>query len=144
MSKFLTELNVRLREDGDHVFTLNTPLIYESDLLGCIVKVPHEYVSDISELAATVQNFETDLASVPRLPFVYDLWGDRAHREAIIHDYLFRKDSKPVVSFMTANRVFLEAMKCRGKSWYIRYPMFWGACIGAYPAYHKRRVTDAL
>lgn len=144
MSKFITELDVRLRDDCDSIFVLNTPLVYVSALLKCTIKVPHEYVTDINKGASYIQNFETDFASVPRIPFIYDAWGDRAHREAVIHDYLFRKDSIPVVSFMMANRVFLEAMECRGKPFYIRYPMFYGVCIGAYPSYHKRFVGDKL
>jgi hypothetical protein len=37
--------------------------------------------------------FESDGASVPRLPLIYDAWGDKAHREAFGHDYDYRKDS---------------------------------------------------
>ena len=130
MSEFLTELDFKLSPRKENVFILKSPLVYYSDLLG-------------REITAG-ERFNTDLASVPRIPIIYELWGNRAHYEAVIHDLLFRKDSEPVVSFMMANRIFLEAMECRGKSQHIRYPMFWGVCIGAYPAYHKRKVTDVL
>lgn len=100
MSKFLTALEVELIND-DTIWRLKYPLVYCSDLLDYTVVVP--------------AGFETDFASVPRVPVAYYLFGDRAHRESVIHDYLFRKDSKPIVSFMTANKVFLEAMELRGK-----------------------------
>ncbi|MFH2076618.1 MAG: DUF1353 domain-containing protein, partial [Pseudomonadota bacterium] len=67
MSKFLTELDARLVKD-DRIWKLDSPLIYESDLLG-LIEVP--------------EGFETDLASVPRVPFVYMLWGGKAHREGV-------------------------------------------------------------
>ena len=35
--------------------------------------------------------FFTDFASVPRMPFVFLLFGDVAHEAAVIHDYLYRK-----------------------------------------------------
>lgn len=129
MNEFLTDLRIELRPDSDKIFVLQSPLVYYSDLIGP-VRVP--------------EGFQTDFASVPRIPFVYVAWGDRAHREGVVHDYLFRSDSKPIVPFMTANAVFLEAMSCRGKPWYVRHPMYWGVCIGGHPAYHKHLVGDVL
>ena len=129
MGKFITELDASLKPGTDNVWVLNSPLVYKSDLVGRI---------------KAHAGFETDFASVPRIPVVYSLWGARAHREAVIHDYLFRKDSDPLVGFMAANRVFLEAMEARGKPWGIRYPMFWGVCIGAYGCFHKRVVGAKL
>ena len=128
MSKFITELDARLK-DNDRVWILDSPLIYQSDMLGKI-EVP--------------AGFETDFASVPRVPIAYMFYGDRAHREAVIHDYLYRCDSSPKVAFSTANDVFFEAMKCRGKNWFIRFPMFLGVKFGGYSSYHKKRVGDKL
>jgi len=127
MSKFLTELDVRLRDNK--IWVLDSSLAYESNLVGRI-EVP--------------SRFETDFASVPRLPVIYLLWGDRAHREAVLHDYLYRMDSIPLVSFSTANKVFLEAMKIREKSWFVRWPMFLGVKFGGHSSYHKRKVSDSL
>lgn len=128
MSRFLTELDVELRDD-DSVWVTRNPLLYESDLAG-MIEVP--------------AGFYTDFASVPRVPVAYAFFGDRAHRESVIHDYLFRKDAVPNVSFMTANRVFLEAMKLRGKSFLIRYPMYWGVCLGSIFCFHVKRVADSI
>ena len=125
MSKFLTEIDAYLKDDN--IWILNSPLIYQSDILGCEVEVP--------------TGFNTDLASVPRLPIIFSFWGGRTHRESVIHDYLFRKDSQPVVSFFEANKVFNEAGRCRGKSRWIRWPMFIGTIIGGYGSYHKKKVN---
>jgi hypothetical protein len=128
LSKFLTELDARLIND-DTIWVLDSPLIYRSDLLGLI---------EID------QGFQTDFASVPRIPIIYGLYGDRAHRESVVHDYLYRINSSPAASFSEANMVFLEAMASRGKPNYVRYPMYWGVCAGGRGSYHKRRVEDAL
>ena len=102
MSKFLTELDARLKDD-DRIWLLDSPLVYESDILG-LITVP--------------AGFETDFASVPRVPIAYTLFGDRAHRESVVHDYLYRIDAVPPATYDQANDVFLEAMECRGKSWW--------------------------
>lgn len=129
VSKFLTDLFISLKKDSDTVYVLNEPLIYHSALIGKI-EVP--------------AGFNTDFASVPRIPLIYSAFGNKAHREAVVHDYLYRKDSEPIVSFMKANRVFLEAMKARGKPFYIRHPMYAGVCIGGWTSYHKKLVEDIL
>jgi len=128
MAKFLTELDARLIKD-DKVWKVLSPLIYESDILG-LITVP--------------AGFETDLSSVPRVPFIYMMWGSKAHREGVIHDYLFRSDSVPPASYSQANGVFFEAMAVRKKPVYVRYPMWWGVVIGGWTAYHKRKVGDQI
>ena len=35
--------------------------------------------------------FETDFASVPRVPFAYLLAGDTAHKSAVFHDFLYEQ-----------------------------------------------------
>ncbi len=128
MSEFLTELDCRLKDD-DSVWIIDSPLIYESDILGRI-EVP--------------SGFETDFASVPRVPVFYWLFGDKAHREAVLHDYLYRTDSVPVATYSQANDVFFEAMELRGKPCYVRYPMYWGVVLGGWLHFHKKCVGDRL
>ena len=131
MSQFITELDVYLKpERDDAIWVLDKPLVYYSSLLKSTLNVP--------------VGFETDLSSVPRVPFIYSAWGGRAHREGVIHDYLFRTDSFPSVSFSMANKVFLEAMEVRGKPRRIRWPMFLGVVCGGWWSYHKRLVGDKL
>ena len=126
MACFLT--NLVINQITDKVFELVEPLVYESDLLACTIIVPI--------------GFQSDGASVPRVPIVYMLFGDRAHHEAVIHDWCYRIDTG--ISFDNANKVFLEAMKVRKKSWFIRWPMFLGVKFGGYSSYHKRKVFDSL
>lgn len=124
MAQFLTAVDLRCM--GDKLWLLLDSLEYDSDILGKIV-VP--------------KGFYTDLASVPRVPIAYWLWGGRAHYEAIIHDYLFRTDSLPKCTWSQANKVFLEAMAARKKSVLIRYPMYWGVCFGSAAMWHIRPVA---
>jgi hypothetical protein len=126
MSKFNNTLKVECLKD--RVVRLLEPFEYQSDLLGCTVVVPLDFYSDF--------------ASVPRLPVVFTLWGDRAYYESVIHDYLYAIDSVPVVSEHDANLVFKEAMIARGKSCLVYNPMYAGVCVGGFTAYHKRHVKD--
>ena len=95
--------------------------------------------------------FETDLASVPRIPIAYLLWGDRAHREAVLHDYLYRigsiihngeKDCP--VEKEEADWMFREAMIGQGVSYFIYHPMYLGvrSCGGS--SFHRMKVMDCF
>lgn len=142
MAEFLSNLNIEMV--GDCTWRLTSPLAYQSDLVGRIV-VPNGFV--------------TDLASVPRVPIVYLSWGDRAHREAVVHDYLYCADCPVVVDRDTADSVFLEAILHRlelvyltpKQSWLkqivqkakvnaIAYPMYWGVRLGGWACWKKRSI----
>lgn len=128
MSGFKT--NLETEEIDDKFSRLTGELVYESKLLDCIITIPVGFI--------------TDFSSVPRVPIAYLFWGGRSHREAVLHDYLYRVDSVPVVSLSMANDVFFEAMESRGKPLFVRYPMYWGVVLGGYFAYHKHRVMDVI
>ena len=125
-SKFLTELDFHLAPGSDEIYILDKPLIYRSRILNRTIYVP--------------TGFQSDLASVPRVPFVFWFWGGRVHREGVLHDYLYRIDSVPVVSKKVADAVFFEAMTSRGKEVFVRYPIFWGVVIGGGSSYHQRKI----
>jgi hypothetical protein len=129
MSKFLSELDAHLLND-DSIWMLDKDLVYQSDLLNAIITVR--------------AGFQTDFASVPRVPIAYMFFGDKAHRESVLHDYLYRIDSVPIVTESQANSVFLEAMTLRGKPWWVRKCMYWGVCLGGFSAFHKLKVGDSL
>lgn len=101
---FLNYLEViKVSEAGSHgraTWRLTAPLAYESESVR-IITVP--------------EGFETDFASVPRLPLAYWLTGDTAHASAVIHDYLCR-EWYPVgkISWARAADIFNEAMKYEG------------------------------
>ena len=103
MSRYLTDLDVRLLSDSDGggKWMLVSPLLYESGVANAIIKVPTA--------------FETDFASVPRVPIVFDLMGDLAHAAAVLHDYLYTTGE---VSRATADAVLKEAAIVSGvPSW---------------------------
>lgn len=129
MKGFLNNLDFREigEKDGRIVYKLNSPLFYVSDSIEVVIPV----------------GFETDLASVPRVPVVYTAWGDKAHREAVLHDYLYRIDSKPVVERDRADYCFKEAMISRGQPLRVYYPMWLGVRIGGGSSFHKICVQDS-
>jgi len=79
--------------NGRGLWVLTEPLVYESDVAGMTITVP--------------AGFQTDFASVLRLPVIYFLFGDRAHAAATVHDYLY---NTALVPRKTADDVFSEAM----------------------------------
>ncbi len=130
-ARFVSELNCSLKDD-DSIWVLRSRLLYYSAML--------------DELIEMMAGFEMDFASVPRVPIAYLLYGNRAHREGVLHDWAFRKDAinpKTGVpfTFMEANKLFLEAMECRGKPWYVRYPMYSAVCAFSYPHFHKKSIN---
>jgi hypothetical protein len=143
---FHTSLVTELKEGCDNIWIVTAPLKYWSDLLNCLIVIPtwYEIESEPESAKDREARFYTDFASVPRVPIFYEMWGNRAHREAVLHDYLYRIDSKPVVARSQADSVFLEAMKSTGKSWYLRWPMYLGVVIGGAGGYHKRVVGEIL
>ena len=106
---FISELHAHLVDDC--YWNLDSPLIFVSKVWDEII-VP--------------AGFQTDFASVPRIPFIYDVWGGQVDREAALHDYVCCKDSIPLLSRKQANELFLEAMESRNVPNYIKYPMYWG------------------
>ena len=123
-SEFLTDLVIEeLQEEG--IWQLEEPLKYSSRLLNLIVEAP--------------MGFKTDFSSVPRVPIAYTFFGDRAHRESVIHDWLYSTGS---VSRRMADKVFLEAMKARKKPWWTRWSMFAGVRLGGWKAWGDHRKKD--
>ena len=86
------------------------PLRFRSDVLDEVVEVP--------------AGFETDYASVPRLPFAYWLAGDSAHAAAVVHDWLVGSVSTSR-GWRQAARVFAEAMAAEGVAPWRRAAMYW-------------------
>lgn len=64
-----------------------------------------------TKIAVLPNNMESDLASVPRVPVIYFLWGDRAHREAFLHDFFYRCDSY-IYLFKTTEQAVTFALAC--------------------------------
>jgi hypothetical protein len=127
ISRFLTDLN--LHDLGnDQEWALLNELVYVSELLNYTLIVP--------------KGFITDLASVPRVPpIVYAAWGNRAHYESVIHDYLYCIGAVPEKEYDEVNKVFLEAMTVRNKPDWIKWAMYAGVCVGGF-THWKNRYLD--
>lgn len=110
MSRFLTRCALEIADDQDDgKWILLAALIYESDVAARTITVP--------------AGFQTDLASVPRLPLVYLLTGDCARQAAVVHDYLY---STGIVSRSVADEVLREASAITGVPTWRRVLMFAG------------------
>jgi hypothetical protein len=84
---------------GGNRWRLLEPLRYDSAVLGCRLTVP--------------DGFETDFASVPRLPLAYLIAGNRFHAPAAVHDFLY---SRGFTTRKEADDVLYEAMRSEGDS----------------------------
>lgn len=111
MSRFATSLEVTLVDENSHTgrgtWRILVPLVYVSDQTISTYTVP--------------AGFETDFATIPRIPLVFDLFGDCAHRAAVLHDWLYT--TKATTQY-TADMLLLEAMKCTGMSSWRRYAIY--------------------
>lgn len=98
MSEFLTPLDLRLvcpwANDGTGQWQGLSVFRYRSTLLGQVVEIPFGQSSD--------------LASVPKAPMLFLLFGGRYAAPAYIHDYLTRCRR---FAREKCDRVFLEAMR---------------------------------
>jgi len=88
-----------IAEAVDGGWRLNQELVYHSDLLGCIIEVPIDYV--------------TDLASVPRIArFIVPVANAKNRKAAVVHDYLCTHGVKLglVRNQKQTDKVFREAL----------------------------------
>lgn len=67
--------------------------------------------------------FVTDFASVPRIPFVFDLCGDRGNLASTVHDYLYSVRKYPRKQ---CDQVFRVALVEQGVKPWIARLMYWG------------------
>lgn len=105
MARFLTP--VRLEIVDDKSWKVLSPILYESSIYSPIIVVPAGFI--------------TDLSSVPRLPFIFLLFGDSLKAAAVIHDYLY---SIAKVPREICDKIFLEAAKVSTKSPVKAYCMY--------------------
>ncbi|CAG4905923.1 DUF1353 domain-containing protein [Paraburkholderia saeva] len=125
MSAFLTRLameNATGLDDGRWVLT--APLIYQSDVAGTTFTVP--------------VGFETDLASVPRIPLAYWLAGGTSNEASVVHDFLYT--TRPVARVL-ADAVLKEASAVTGVPAWRRWLMWIGVRIGGGSHWRPDRAT---
>jgi len=137
---FLNCLNQReVGEAGGRVvYCLNNPLWYEDGQYRIEVK----------------RGFFHDQSSVPRVPFIFFLYGDRAHRGGVLHDYLYRRGARVYdkiagkwiedPSRQFSDMIFKRANKASGYSKTVYIGMWAGVRIGGGSSYHKMGVDDCF
>lgn len=114
--RFLDPL--KLEKSGARGWVLLADLRYESAILRARLIVPAGY--------------ETDLASVARLPFMYWLAGNTAHEAAVVHDYAYQTH---ITDRVTADAVFYEAMGAIGEPAWRRWLMWAAVRVAGGAAY---------
>lgn len=103
-------------------FVFVEPFFFYSDILGRMCEIP--------------PGFETDLESVP-------IFRGTSPVSGIIHDYLCRTDSDPVVTKKIAADVYMEFLKLRGTGFLRRHLKV--AAVRMAPGYfHKHKVLDSI
>lgn len=86
------------------------------------------YQSDVAKQTFVVpKGFQTDLASVPRLPVIYLLTGDTSSAAAVVHDWLY---SSHIVPRDVADAVLREASQASGVPGWRRWLMWAGVRLG--------------
>lgn len=114
MSRFLTDLAIKTvgEDDSEEKWVLSESLIYSSDSAG-LITVPAGH--------------PTDLASTPRLPLLYWLFGNVARKAAVLHDYLY---SSAMFDRARCDAIMREAAEATNVSWFRRWAMWAGVRIG--------------
>ncbi len=113
VSKFLSALRMEYVDGDTGQWLLLEPLVYRSDIAKRDITVP--------------AGFPTDLASTPRIPLLYELFGNVAHRAAVVHDYLYTSGRE---SRAMADAVMREACAATGVPWWRRWGMWAGVRLG--------------
>lgn len=116
---FLTEL--RTAHIKGNRWRLTQDLIYSSRRYGAVITAE--------------SGFEMDYASVPRLPLVYLLVGNHGHREAAIHDWLYRY-GHGAWTRRQADLIFLDALLESQPKWRA-YAMYCGVRAGGWWAWRR-------
>jgi hypothetical protein len=130
MSKFLTSLiteNVDdVDADGRGLWRVYQPLTYQSDLLQKTITVEPGFI--------------TDYASVPRVPLLYDLLGDTAHKSAVLHDWLYHHHE--VCDEQMANNVFREACELEGIPKWRLFSLWAGVTVGGASSWEQDGLSN--
>jgi hypothetical protein len=101
---FLTQLRVEVLSDETFILTSDFYVMLE-----CIEEV------------VVPEGFITDFASVPRLPVIYLAVGNKGHKAAVLHDYLY---SIKRYSREACDAYFYHALRESGVNWFYAQAMY--------------------
>jgi len=95
---------------------------------------PLVYVARDGRTFFVPAGFETDFASVPRIPLAYWLTGDTAHLSAALHDFLCRVLHRHgLMSWAEAALHFRDAMRAEGVPRWRAWLMYWAVRMAEPP-----------
>ncbi len=124
MGKFVTPL--RAEKLSERNWRLLEALIYKSDTLDDYIAVP--------------KGFVTNFASVPRLPFMYLMFGGIGDEAATLHDWLYSILCPIAVSRAKADKILRGVViECLTKDGMVR----WKAMLIAYAMWAGVRIGGA-
>ncbi len=123
MGKFLTPLIVQQVEDNSEEGRGSWQLVS-----------PLDYLADSGVRYVVPPGFITDFASVPRIPLIFDAFGDRANLAATLHDWLYCVDpvtkKHPVPDRETADALLREAAIAQGVPHWVAEALYQGVRVG--------------
>ncbi|QYR65715.1 DUF1353 domain-containing protein [Fusobacterium animalis] len=101
-----------------------------------------EYKYEINGFVITVpKGFITDLASVPRILWIFFPPFGKYTRAAIIHDYLYSELNDTFINRYWADKIFIFIMKEHGVSAYKRVSMYRAVRMFGEPSW-KRKIKN--
>lgn len=89
---------------------------------------------DVHGIITVPAGFSTDFASVPRIPVVFELVGDRGHAAATLHDYLY---STAMFSRHETDLILLRALRSTKVGKIRSYLMYYGVRSFGWMFYNK-------
>jgi hypothetical protein len=104
---FLTPL--RTEQTGPNRWRLIEPFVYQTKSGAFTTSI------------AVPAGFETDFATVPRIPVAGLVAGGAGEKAAVVHDWLYH--TKPC-SRKETDQMFLDALTEEGEPWWRRYIMY--------------------
>ena len=124
LTVFLKRMGTRWVVHGDHFVTVPA-----------LSAVLHPNNSDGTTRIRMPHGFESDLDTIPRVPFFYAWLKNRTAAAAVWHDF-FYKSGYPRV---WADAAFLALMVEEGVKKRYRLPIFWGVRIFGGFVYHRKQ-----
>lgn len=127
MGIFSTELSATLKtnkrsSDGRLMWHVDQPLVFLSDITNQIYVVP--------------KGFFTDFATVPRVPIIFDIFGDTIHAPATLHDWLY---SNGLESRLVCDRILKEATLAIGEPEWKATMIYWAVRLFGWRFYKQKK-----
>lgn len=82
------------------------------------------------------KGFETDLDSIPHIPFIHSAYKGYARTSALLHDYLYRTGE---VSRSAADQLFFDLMRAEGVPTNKRRDIYFAVRVGGWVRWNQLR-----